>query len=971
MPRADVTIFNVSADEPGGTDVIVQLTGAEAAAQASAVTAASQSNDTIVTLTGAGAVAEAGLVTGFGQGTPGTLGFPRVSGGFIGNAWAVGYAGAVGDYQREGAAKNDILFLNLNPDIVPRTTVPGGMMSGPDIVAALKALNPDVQIFDYHIIQEVGNSAGSWNEAGSASNKLHNESGPPGAEIFWDTHSEAQLGFPSLSDLQSDDRGPYAATGLPVNDWWARKANGEKKATFQGSNSPPATNITDFVVPDANGQFYPDWRADFIEGPLRVDPYVSPNSILAGMVGYASWEGCTGGSGFPETTVNTLADSGPGSLRTELASGNKWIRFSDGLTGTINLTSILTTTASNVTIDGRGANISIAGHGIRFVGNASNAIVMYLKFIDHDDETQDQLEFTTNPDGGYDKAWVYKCSFTGLCDENISVSAKPNGQPGPMGITIQECFFDSCNRTWLCGNTETTITWGDVITVTAYRNHFKQCFQRHPRTRGSNVDMVNNFIDQWGSQTDTSGYGAAASQEASIRSEGNIWKARLGGSLLAMSKGPFFTDTSTGKCVSINDRFENGAIFNENRISEVTPRPYSITVATADAALEASVVAGAGWSAVAYPEGSVGVGPDGINIYIDVFEEKPRSSQFDYNGDGVQDEADTYYNAHDPDNRNPATDGGLAIIGLQSAAAYRRGHRLYFDHMKAKYPGIQIVGNWTTWVPDTNDTSTSPSGDVQPELQRTVGTSYPVYSSPTPRQTMLEGGVWESLSGNLGETNFPLSGVQGDGTLNGQGFPGTTFGWWYCHNQYRYGMEVAAGGKYSWTGWDINCLVRGADLPNGNPTWDWVPSSSTNFAMMRWGLCMTLLDDGYYGGARMQVGTTRAGKFQSTAAFDEYGTINEGVTGLVKGHLGQPLEPRVITWFSGSQHHGLMTREFENGRVITTTSKTNSIAVPVTAMGWDGLYNRINGAQDPTWNNGQPLVDFIMPPIDGIIVVNV
>ena len=123
MPRADVTIFNVSADEPGGTDVIVQLTGAAALAKATAVTAASQANDTIVTLTGGTAAA---------------------------------------DEIAEGAAKLDVLVLNLNPDIVPTTSVPGGMMSGPDTVAALKALNPDLQIFDYHIVQEHGNSAGAW-----------------------------------------------------------------------------------------------------------------------------------------------------------------------------------------------------------------------------------------------------------------------------------------------------------------------------------------------------------------------------------------------------------------------------------------------------------------------------------------------------------------------------------------------------------------------------------------------------------------------------------------------------------------------------------------------------------------------------------------------------------------------------------------------------------------------------------------
>lgn len=62
MARADVTIFNVSADEPGGDDVIVTLTGAKANATASAVSAFQEANNVTIDLTGAGAVAQSGSV---------------------------------------------------------------------------------------------------------------------------------------------------------------------------------------------------------------------------------------------------------------------------------------------------------------------------------------------------------------------------------------------------------------------------------------------------------------------------------------------------------------------------------------------------------------------------------------------------------------------------------------------------------------------------------------------------------------------------------------------------------------------------------------------------------------------------------------------------------------------------------------------------------------------------------------------
>ena len=60
VPRADVSIYNVSADEPAGDDLTVEITGAQAAGGSSAPSANQQSNNVSVDVTGTGAIAAAG-----------------------------------------------------------------------------------------------------------------------------------------------------------------------------------------------------------------------------------------------------------------------------------------------------------------------------------------------------------------------------------------------------------------------------------------------------------------------------------------------------------------------------------------------------------------------------------------------------------------------------------------------------------------------------------------------------------------------------------------------------------------------------------------------------------------------------------------------------------------------------------------------------------------------------------------------
>ena len=110
------------------------------------------------------------------------LGFPRMAGYIISgvHAWAVD--NAAGDYIRQGIAKLDYVVLGMNTDILPSTTVPGGLMSNRDIINDLKSKNPDILIFDYTDIMEARNYG---DRSGSTAEKCYAESGPIGAEAYW------------------------------------------------------------------------------------------------------------------------------------------------------------------------------------------------------------------------------------------------------------------------------------------------------------------------------------------------------------------------------------------------------------------------------------------------------------------------------------------------------------------------------------------------------------------------------------------------------------------------------------------------------------------------------------------------------------------------------------------------------------------------------------------------------------------
>ena len=185
---------------------------------------------------------------------------------------------------------------------------------------------------------------------------------------------------------------------------------------------------------------FPGVRASILQG-IAPSRFVSGRggdheSILNENVGgfaaaYNSGVGVTGGAGFPIVTVTNTNNSGSGSLRAAIdGGGNRWIRFSQGLGGTIDISSSIVMNSSNVTLDGRGANVTIKAstYGLCTTNSSvSNFIIMYLK-ISGAERDNINIDYAKN-------FWIYHLSLSNAGDGCLDIR-KTDGH-----FTIQETHF--------------------------------------------------------------------------------------------------------------------------------------------------------------------------------------------------------------------------------------------------------------------------------------------------------------------------------------------------------------------------------------------------------------------------------------------------------------------------------------------------------------------------------------------------
>ncbi|MEM9071752.1 MAG: hypothetical protein AAGE52_24800, partial [Myxococcota bacterium] len=220
--------------------------------------------------------------------------------------------------------------------------------------------------------------------------------------------------------------------------------------------------------PDAGGR---DAALDSaIEGPPH-------EQILAERIGFGRFT--TGGAGGPIVEVTTLADSGPGSLRAAAeAPGAAWIRFR--VDGIINLDSAILV-ASDKTIDGRGADITVSGDGLFVQNGEGNVILTHFAMRDSSD---DLIRFFN----GGARMWVHHMDLENGGDGAFDATE------GTTEITISYTHIRNHDKAMLVGAGSDDGD-GDSMRWTGHHNWYDNCVQRLPFIRMGQAHSFNNLIE--------------------------------------------------------------------------------------------------------------------------------------------------------------------------------------------------------------------------------------------------------------------------------------------------------------------------------------------------------------------------------------------------------------------------------------------------------------------------------------------
>jgi hypothetical protein len=306
----------------------------------------------------------------------------------------------------------------------------------------------------------------------------------------------------------------------------------------------------------------------------------------------------------------------------------------------------------------------------------------------------------------------------------------------------------------------------------------------------------------------------------------------------------------------------------------------------------------------------------GVGLYCDVMDHRPRSSTFDFNGDGSNDNARSQWNV-------------VGTQGYTSCVKWREGHAAYVNRVRATYPNIIVCANTTTHSREYSGTDMSVLPYVYPEYQGLLNGGIQEGCS-------LEWEGWIDEAANQAVAN-PFSGVYSDGSDYQPRFGD----WQMAYNGYVQDMLSTEEPHLCLMNWVVDIVPPLSTNPGAGTVWD----------LADWALASALMDDGYCD----ITGSTRS--YGVVPRFDAYGTVNQQTTGLTKGWLGQPLEPPQRAPRFGS----LWWRRFQGGIAILNSDNRGTNPARVVPVVPDdesintilaGQYRRIDGYQNPSKNNG-------------------
>ena len=320
-------------------------------------------------------------------------------------------------------------------------------------------------------------------------------------------------------------------------------------------------------------------------------------ALVSNAVGFG--RNATGGKGGELRRVTNRLDSGSGSLRDAVqTAGAAWITF--GVSGTIPLASEIQV-GSGKTIDGRGADVTLSGKGLRFGKRGGlgaptvNAIVHNLKF--HGCTGNAMLMISA----GAQDLCIDHVTMQQMVDESVYVGCSVAGEVAPRGITLSWCKWIGQNRT--NGSADKVLLISDkglpqdaATTISLHHNHYQRMYARHPLGRHARVHSWNNFLD-------APIIGVDARTDLQYLSEQDILLWNVSGSKPMVKVGAYLPDDPRGalSCKVVNPLLLNGATYQEINAAGIFAPGYPYVAEVANAALQTKIVAGAGWQNIAAP----------------------------------------------------------------------------------------------------------------------------------------------------------------------------------------------------------------------------------------------------------------------------------------------------------------------------------------------------------------------------------
>jgi pectate lyase len=317
----------------------------------------------------------------------------------------------------------------------------------------------------------------------------------------------------------------------------------------------------------------------------------SADTLLAAREGFGRT--ATGGYAGNVVHVTTAADSGPGSLRAA-AAGNTpaWIVFDGDYT--IHFASAVPV-GSNKTIDGRGHQVTLTGHGVfgLQIKNATNVIVENLILTDFGDtaltaqnDKPDAIDVIASQN-----VWIDHCDLSMTGNKLVFIDK------GSTGVTVSWSHFHDQQQTFQIGD-QANATTDAAQTVTVDHNYFDHTAYRNPVLSYGKAHVYNNYIAGW------SIWGVTSQRLGQMYLERNIFQA-TGNTRASLTKpsrdgcndNNTMCDDRPGYLYGVSNLGFGGAVFQTNNPSAVfRPSSYYPYVAqAATTSLRDLVIAKAGW----------------------------------------------------------------------------------------------------------------------------------------------------------------------------------------------------------------------------------------------------------------------------------------------------------------------------------------------------------------------------------------